>query len=422
MRCGASARLRWLLAVGGLCFGLLGLVAPAHAAATIYFRSVSTAATASGSTLSISAPANLAVGDLMILDVDASGTTTFNPPTTPGTWTSIFNGNTYGGDSIIEYRVATAADVGATYSISLGATRAAEGRIVAYTGVSTTGSVETDAITGNTAAGTLTYSSVTTTAANSMVVLLAGAAPATGTPTISTPAGTTVRASVSSGSSPAIVGNNYDFVQATAGATPTKTSTVTPNSAWGTAAIALKPATTGTLQFAVAPGALALPTLTLNGQAQTLTAAMPSFAVDDTTGSGSGWHVTVNGATGTGVSPVFAEYCPVATCGSHTGVGYVTGGFTLPASSLTLNTTGASWTTTGGSGSAPTGSCASGCAMDTSSATSIASAASGAGLGPWQFSGFGASSLSLAAPTTVRSLQANEVYHLDLVFTLVSGP
>ncbi len=37
---------------------------------------------------------------------------------------------------------------------------------------------------------------------------------------------------------------------------------------------------------------------------------MTDFGVADVTGSGSGWNLTVQGQSGTGKSPVFAQYCP----------------------------------------------------------------------------------------------------------------
>jgi hypothetical protein len=43
-------------------------------------------------------------------------------------------------------------------------------------------------------------------------------------------------------------------------------------------------------------------------------------------------------------------------------------------------------------------------------------------MGTFQTTGYGASSLSLSAPTTVRALQTNEVYRVDLVWSLNSGP
>ena len=62
------------------------------------------------------------------------------------------------------------------------------------------------------------------------------------------------------------------------------------------------------------------------------------------------------------------------------------------------------------------------CALDAASATKIVSTASAAGLGPWRTGGFTSTSLALFTPTTLRKLQENEVYRVDLVWTLNSGP
>jgi hypothetical protein len=43
-------------------------------------------------------------------------------------------------------------------------------------------------------------------------------------------------------------------------------------------------------------------------------------------------------------------------------------------------------------------------------------------MGSWQATGFGASSLGVAIPTTIQLLQTGEVYRLDLLWTLGSGP
>jgi hypothetical protein len=155
----------------------------------------------------------------------------------------------------------------------------------------------------------------------------------------------------------------------------------------------------------------------LNGQAQTTTKKMNNFGVNDTTSSHTGWNVTVVGDSTAGKSAVFKEYCPGGACGTQ---GYVAGGRTLVANSLTLNSTGASWT--GGTGSAPTFSCNSGCFVDHATATKIVSAANGQGTGLWSTSNFSNSSLSLGTPTTLRILPTNEQYHADLVWTLNSGP
>jgi hypothetical protein len=185
--------------------------------------------------------------------------------------------------------------------------------------------------------------------------------------------------------------------------------------------------TGGSLSFNTAPSAPNFPAVTLNGQSQTDNATMNTYSIIDATGSGSGWNVVVNGdATGSN-SAVFKQYCPNATCGTDTGPGYVAGGATLPASSLTMNTTGASWSGLNGTtGTAPTfpAGCGTGCALDVSSAspTKVATAAASAGMGTWQAGSFTGTSLAVAVPTTIKVLQTNEVYRLNLLWTLGSGP
>jgi hypothetical protein len=181
--------------------------------------------------------------------------------------------------------------------------------------------------------------------------------------------------------------------------------------------------TAGTLSFGTAPDAPNLPGLTLNGQAQTLNAQMANFSMLDATGSGSGWNVSVIGDASGGKSAVFKQYCPNATCGSDTGPGYVTSGATLAANSLTLNSTGAGFTAQNGTtGTAPTHQCGAGCNVDSASTSKIVSAALNAGMGTYQANSYSATSLALSAPTTIKALQTNEVYRVDLVWSLNSGP
>jgi hypothetical protein len=181
--------------------------------------------------------------------------------------------------------------------------------------------------------------------------------------------------------------------------------------------------TAGSLSFSTTPAPPTLTSITLNGQAQTTTTTMTNFGVADATGSGAGWNVTVAGQSGTGKSAVFAQYCPTATCGSDTGPAYVTSGATLAANSLTLSSTGASFTgQSGTTGTAPTLQCASPCNVDSATAVKLASAALGAGMGTWLTSGFGASSLSLATPSTLKALANGEVYRVNLLWTLSTGP
>lgn len=181
--------------------------------------------------------------------------------------------------------------------------------------------------------------------------------------------------------------------------------------------------TAGSLSFSSAPAMPGLTGVTLNGQAQTTNTTMSNFALQDATGSGAGWNVTVNGNSAGGKSPIFKQYCPVATCGTDSGPGYVAAGQTLPANSLTVNSTGASFTAQNGStGTAPTLQCTSACNVDSASAVKVASAALSAGMGTWATTGWSGTSLGLATPTTLKALQASEVYRTDVVWTLNTGP
>jgi hypothetical protein len=183
--------------------------------------------------------------------------------------------------------------------------------------------------------------------------------------------------------------------------------------------------TSGTLSFTTAPDVPNLPALTLTGAAQTLNAQMNNFGVSDATGSAAGWNVTVAGDNTGGKSSVFKEYCTNAGgCGAHP-QGYVSGGFTLAQNSLTLNSTSAGFSAQGGTtGTAPTHQCNSTCNVDAAPASpvKIVSAASGAGMGTYNTTGYTATSLAGNAPSTVQALLANEVYRVDLLWTLGSGP
>ncbi len=183
--------------------------------------------------------------------------------------------------------------------------------------------------------------------------------------------------------------------------------------------------TAATLSFSTAPDVPNLPALTLNGQAQTLNAQMNNFGVSDATGAGSGWNVTVSGDSSAGKSAVFKRYCTQAGgCGGDP-FGYVAGGATLAANSLTLNSTGASFSAQGGTtGTAPTHQCNATCNLDAAPASpvKIVAAALGAGMGTYNTSGYTVSSVAGSAPSTVSALPANEVYKVDLLWTLGSGP
>jgi hypothetical protein len=152
---------------------------------------------------------------------------------------------------------------------------------------------------------------------------------------------------------------------------------------------------------------------------------MSNFGVIDSPGSSdAGWNVTVVGDTSGGKPGVFKQYCNNGSnpCGSDAANSYVASpGYSLLANSLTLNTSSGSWS--GGTGTAPSFNCNSGgCGVDAAAATRIASATNGNGTALWSATGFSSSSLTLSTPSTLRALPASEVYRLDAVWTLNSGP
>jgi hypothetical protein len=176
----------------------------------------------------------------------------------------------------------------------------------------------------------------------------------------------------------------------------------------------------GELAIVTAPALPVLPGITITAKSQTVTTTMANFAITDTRGTKSGWNLTALGQTGVGKSAVFAQYCPNAKCGSDS-EGYVAAGRTLAAKSLTLSSTGASLK--GGTGSAPLLQCAAACSLDSATAVKVLSAATGgAGESTWTTSGFTATSLKLAVPTTLRVLPAAEVYRVNILWTLSTGP
>jgi hypothetical protein len=177
--------------------------------------------------------------------------------------------------------------------------------------------------------------------------------------------------------------------------------------------------------FSPSPALPSLGSITLNAQAQTQNGTMSNLGVIDSPGSSdAGWNVTAVGDNTSGNSPVLKQYCPNATCGSDTGgPGFIGAGYALSANSLTVDTSSGSWS--GGTGSAPSFNCnAGGCAIDAApgSPTKIASAPNGGGTALWSATGFNSSSLTLSTPSTLRALQTNEVYKLNIAWSLNSGP
>jgi hypothetical protein len=184
-------------------------------------------------------------------------------------------------------------------------------------------------------------------------------------------------------------------------------------------ALTAGPSMATTVALTTAPTLPTLSGVTLNGQTQTTFTLWTNAMKITSSGTNNGWNLTVNGNAAGGRSAVFKQYCPNATCGTDTGPGYVGGGFTLPADSLTLNTGGASWT---GAAPRPAYQCSVSpfCTIDHATATKVVSASTSVALATW--TGSGSSVLSLATPASLRKLQTGEVYRVDVLWTLSSGP
>lgn len=152
---------------------------------------------------------------------------------------------------------------------------------------------------------------------------------------------------------------------------------------------------TDSTQFTIAAGPLTFfpaPALTdtaSNPHGNVAGVTLGAFGVRDASGSGRGWNVTVqNGELAT-------------------------------VDALTLNSSGAAFTSrTGTSGIPPALRCAGGCVLG-QTPTLIATATDSAGMGTWVASGWLSSSLSLWAPAPGAFAAERRA---DLIWTLGTGP
>ncbi len=279
---------------GGLCLRLAAAtvvalavpltIIPGTAQAAIGFVAASSANNGSGAkTLVIDVPAGTVQGNVMMATVTVTGTTA---PTAPSGWTVAKSSTGTALRQATYYRVAGASEP-ASYSWSLGSSRAAAGGIVTYNGVNQTAPVDATA-TANGASGNAEIASVTTSAANDQVLAIVSFATAT---TVSADPSTTERYEESSAST---TGEAADFAQAAAGATAAKTATPgSSGSVWISATIALRDASQATLSISTA----AAPTFSanLNSGDQTKTYTVPLTVNDTRTGesAGVGWNATV---------------------------------------------------------------------------------------------------------------------------------
>lgn len=156
----------------------------------------------------------------------------------------------------------------------------------------------------------------------------------------------------------------------------------------------------GSLTITTAPTAGNFSTVTLDGTAKQTTATLDDFEVNDSRGSGAGWHVTISATQ-------FAE---------HDGTDYVTNGKTLATGSLALEQlTVAQDGTTSNNPTITSGPYT----IDAGSAVSVASAATGDGMGKYDFS---AADNSITMTLSVPASAYAKTYRSEVTVDVISGP
>jgi hypothetical protein len=161
-------------------------------ASIAYVASSSSALTSSGvGSVTITAPAGLATGNVMIAYVAQNTSILPAVSAAPSGWTALLeqdDGSSIGGS--VYYRVATAADVAGvtTYTWTFQNSARSGGLILAFSGVSTTAPVAANASQANANSGSYTAPSVTPGMANTELVVLFGAGNGNGS--MNSPTGT----------------------------------------------------------------------------------------------------------------------------------------------------------------------------------------------------------------------------------------
>jgi hypothetical protein len=221
-------------------FNLTTAAAPPPGAG-IAFRSASSAANTTATTLVIPAPAGVVAGDALLASVAARGAPVLTPP---AGWTLVrldLSGGTI--RQAVYVKIAGASEP-ASYSFGLSSAQSAAGGIVAYSGVDPTTPIDAHGGQINTSSVTSTAPSITTTGVNRMLVgLFAKSTLTTHTP----PAGMTERfdQQVPAANQYKVTVSATDQPLAAAGATGTRVATTAQAGHSVGQLVALRPASGG---------------------------------------------------------------------------------------------------------------------------------------------------------------------------------
>jgi hypothetical protein len=149
-------------------------VLPTFATAAItYVGRTSTGSAAQTSTMTLTGPAGLATGDLMIATVAQAGSASW---TAPGGWTTLLTSNgTRAPRLVVWYRIATGADSSSTpYTFTSSGSQDRTGGILAFRGVDGSAPIATSAIQANASSNSAIAPAITPGIANSMLVAIWG--------------------------------------------------------------------------------------------------------------------------------------------------------------------------------------------------------------------------------------------------------
>jgi hypothetical protein len=204
----------------------------------VTFRGVATAAAASATSITVSTPSSAVSGDLLLASVAVRGSATIG---TPSGWTLIrsdANGSTM---RLATYRRFAAAGDPASFTFTFSkSTTASVASVAAYAGVDTANPVDVAAGQVNaTASKSAIVPSITTAVANdALLTVIGSASQVTATP----PTGMTERLDLTSAGSSKIALEAADQTLAAAGASGTRTATLSKSTTSIGQSIALQPA------------------------------------------------------------------------------------------------------------------------------------------------------------------------------------
>src|SRR6266404_3471303 len=197
-----------------------------------------------GTSLSISKPAGVVAGDVLVASVDAaggSGTTI----TAPSGWTLIRRDDSGTTLAMATYYKVAGSSEPASYSWGLGSSNVgAGGGIIAYANVDTGAPLNASGGQVNSSSASVTAPSITTTVPNTMLVGFFGIASQS---SFTAPSGMMERYGVSSGGSTKVSSEGADVAQPAAGASGTKVATASSAAVNIGHLVALAPAPTSTI-------------------------------------------------------------------------------------------------------------------------------------------------------------------------------